>query len=165
MTCDTWHVKCDTWQMTHDRWHMRGGEPSIKISAAYLALIVWKVRMICDTWHVTPDMWHLTCETWHVTPDNWHLTCVISLAKSKYLQIFGIFFWKTINCHFSSTVRAFDLIPKLRTRPEYQLSSGYKYTASRRYFIQIETYHSFLHNHSCPKIPCKTCTEKFRNWL
>ena len=54
---------------------------------------------------------------------------VISLAKSKYLHIFGIFFWKTLNCHCSSTVRAFDLIPKLRARPEYQLVCGSKYTA------------------------------------
>ena len=54
---------------------------------------------------------------------------VIGLAKSKYLPIFGIFFWQTLNCHFSSTVRACDLIPKLRARPEYQLSSGFKYTA------------------------------------
>ena len=48
---------------------------------------------------------------------------VISLAKSKYLRIFGIFFWQTLNRHYSLTIRAFDLIPKLRARPEYQLSS------------------------------------------
>ena len=54
---------------------------------------------------------------------------VISLAKFKYLHIFGIFFLQTLNGHYSSTVRAFDLIPKLRARPEYQLSSGAKYTA------------------------------------
>ena len=54
---------------------------------------------------------------------------VISLAKSKYLNIFRIFFGKTLNGHYSSTVRAFDLIPKLRAKPEYQLSSGTNYTA------------------------------------
>ena len=54
---------------------------------------------------------------------------VISFAKSKYLHIFGIFFLQTLNCHYSSTVRAFDLIPKLRARPEYFLSSDSKYTA------------------------------------
>ena len=53
---------------------------------------------------------------------------VISLAKSKYLHNFGIFFWQTLNYHYSSTVRAFDLIPKLRATSEYQLSSGSKYT-------------------------------------
>ena len=54
---------------------------------------------------------------------------VISLAKFKYLHIFGIFLGQTLNCHYCSTVWAFDLIPKLRARPEYQLSSGSKYTA------------------------------------
>ena len=49
---------------------------------------------------------------------------VISLAKYNYLHIFGIFFCQTLNCHYSSTFRAFDLIPKLRARPEYQLSSA-----------------------------------------
>ena len=54
---------------------------------------------------------------------------VISLAKSKYLYIFGIFFWQTLNSHYSSTVKVFDLIPKVRASPGYQLSSGSKYTA------------------------------------
>ena len=36
---------------------------------------------------------------------------------------FGFFCWKTLNCHLSKTVRAFDLIPTLRARPEYQLSA------------------------------------------
>ena len=38
---------------------------------------------------------------------------VISLAKLKYLYIFWIFFGQTLNCNYSSTVRAFHLIPKL----------------------------------------------------
>ena len=77
---------------------------------------------------------------------------VISLAKSKYLHIFGIPFWQTLNCHYSSTVRAVDLIPKLRARPEYRLWSGSKYTAWLAWhFIQIETYCSSLHNHSWPQ--------------
>jgi hypothetical protein len=41
----------------------------------------------------------------------------------------GIFFFVYLNGHYSSTVRDFDLIPKLRARPEYQLSSGTIYTA------------------------------------
>ena len=50
---------------------------------------------------------------------------VINLAKSKCFYIFWqLFKKKTSNCHVSSTVRAFDLIPKLRARPEYQLPSG-----------------------------------------
>ena len=36
---------------------------------------------------------------------------------------------KTLNCHRSWTFRAFELIPKLRARPEYQLASVIKYTA------------------------------------
>ena len=39
-------------------------------------------------------------------------------------------FGNTLNGHYSQTVRDFDLIPKLRARPEYQLSSGTIYTAS-----------------------------------
>ena len=34
-------------------------------------------------------------------------------------------FWKTLNGHYSSTVRDFDLIPKLRARPEYQLYTAW----------------------------------------
>ena len=34
------------------------------------------------------------------------------------------YFGKTLNCYSTSTIRAFDLIPKMRARPEYQLSSG-----------------------------------------
>ena len=39
-----------------------------------------------------------------------------------------IIFWETLNGHYYSTVREFDLIPKLRARPDYQLSSVTKYT-------------------------------------
>ena len=35
---DTWHVACDTWHVTPDMWQVRGGEPSLKISAA---LFLW----------------------------------------------------------------------------------------------------------------------------
>ena len=31
---------------------------------------------------------------------------------------------RALNCHKSKTVRAFDLIPNIRARPEYQLSAG-----------------------------------------
>ena len=33
----------------------------------------------------------------------------------------GNYFWKTLNSHISSTIRAFDLFPKLKARPEYKL--------------------------------------------
>ena len=45
----------------------------------------------------------------------------------------GNYFWKTLNCHISSTVRAFDQITKLRDRPD------------------IETTQSFLNNPSGPQ--------------
>ena len=52
---------------------------------------------------------------------------VINLAKSKvFFFIFSAnYFGKTLNCHISLIVRAFDLISKLRARPQYQLSSKY----------------------------------------
>ena len=34
---------------------------------------------------------------------------------------------KNLHCNFFSTVKAFDLIPKLRERPEYHLYSSTKY--------------------------------------
>ena len=38
--------------------------------------------------------------------------------------VYSVFFCeKTLNCHISETVRTFDLIPTLRSRPTYQLSS------------------------------------------
>ena len=53
-----------------------------------------------------------------------------SVWPNPNITIFsGNFFLKTVNCHHSWTVRAFDLIPKVRARPEYQLSSAIKYTA------------------------------------
>ena len=51
---------------------------------------------------------------------------VINLAKSKISIFSGNYLVKTLNCHISSTVRAFDLIPKLRARPKYQLSSHHQ---------------------------------------
>ena len=54
-------------------------------------------------------------------------------AKNKIgtpdLKTFGIFSDKkkeSLNCHIFEKVRAFDQIPKLRTRPEYMLSSSAK---------------------------------------
>ena len=51
-----------------------------------------------------------------------------SIWPNPNVSIFsGNYFGTTLNCHITSTVNAFDLIPKLRARPEYQLSSGTKY--------------------------------------
>ena len=58
-------------------------------------------------------------------------------------------------CYVSSTVRAFDLIPKLRALPEYQLYSGTRYiniiqSDSHQHYLDIETTQSFLDNPSKP---------------
>ena len=83
---------------------------------------VWlKCALLC-----LPGSLDLDC-SW--TASQWESPKVNSLARTKYLHIFGIFYWQTLNCHYSSTVIAFDPIPKMRARPEYQLSSGSKYTA------------------------------------
>ena len=51
-----------------------------------------------------------------------------SIWPNPNVSIFsGNFFKTTLNCNITSTFRAFDLIQKLRARPEYQLSSGTKY--------------------------------------
>ena len=52
---------------------------------------------------------------------------VISLTDQNVTIFPGHFFClsRTLNCHITSTVRAFDL----RARPEYQLSSGTNYMA------------------------------------
>ena len=48
---------------------------------------------------------------------------------SLYFQ--AIMFRTTLNVHYSLTVRAFDLILKMRARPDYQLSSSINYTVWR----------------------------------
>ena len=49
-----------------------------------------------------------------------------NISSLQFLkQYFWVFFLSlTLNCHISKTVRDFDLIPTLRARPKYQLSSG-----------------------------------------
>ena len=56
----------------------------------------------------------------------------------------------TFNVEYLSTVRAFDLIPKLKSRPEYHLSSGTKYINlvqcdSHRHYLDIDTTQSKRH--------------------
>ena len=52
---------------------------------------------------------------------------VWQIKMSLYFQ--AIIFGKTVNGHYYSTIRDFDLIPKVRARLEYQLSSSTIYTA------------------------------------
>ena len=80
----------------------------------------------------------------------------------------GIFLWKTLNCHISSTIGAFDLIPKLRARPEYQLSSGNKYINViqcdlHRHYLDIDTTQSILNNPSGPQ--SSAINYKFMTWI
>ena len=82
---------------------------------------------------------------------------VISLAYPNVSTCSGNYFWKTLDCHIASTVRAFDLIPNLRARPEYQLSSGNKYINvilcdSHQHCLDIDTTQSFLDNHSVSQL-------------
>ena len=72
------------------------------------------------------------------------------------------------NCHITSTDGAFDLILKLRARPEYQLSSGTKYINviqcdSHRRYIDIDTTQSILKNPSGPQ--SKAIIHKFMTWI
>ena len=75
---------------------------------------------------------------------------------------------KSLNCHISSTVRAFDLIPKLRAQPEYQLYSGTKYINvimcdSHQHYLDIQTTQSFLDNPSGPQ--SNAIKYKFMTWI
>ena len=69
-------------------------------------------------------------EAWNWVVAGQHLNVSYprsSIWPNQNVSIFsGNFVWKTLNFHIASTVRAFDLIPKVRARPEYQLLSGNK---------------------------------------
>ena len=93
-----------------------------------------------------------------------------SIWPNPNISIFsGNYFGKkTLNCHISSAIRAFDLISKLRARPEYQLSSGTKYINvmqcdSHRHYLYIDTTHSILNNPSGPQT--KAIKYKTRTWI
>ena len=60
----------------------------------------------------------------------------------------GNYLWKTLNCHYSSTVRDFDLIPKLSISYHLVLCIP---RDSRQRFLQIETVCSSRHNHRLPQ--------------
>ena len=68
-----------------------------------------------------------------------------SIWPNPNVSIFsGNYFGETLNCHISTTVRAFDLIPKLRDRPVYQLSYGTKY---KYYTVWLSYASSWQRNH------------------
>ena len=77
-------------------------------------------------------------------------------------------FWTTLNSHIISTVRPFDLIPKLRARPQYQLSSGTKYINvtqcdSHRHYLDMDITQSNLNNRSGPQP--NAIKYKFMTWI
>ena len=99
-------------------------------------------------------------EAWNCVVAWQHLNAShsrLSLWPNPNLSIFsGNYFWKTLNCHIFPTVRAFDLILKLRARSEYQLSSISKYINvmpcdSHWQYLNIDTTQSFKDNHSMPQ--------------
>jgi hypothetical protein len=99
----------------------------------------------------------VTLEAWNWFVARQHLNAShprSPIWPTENVTIFsGNYFWKTLNGHYSSTVRDFDLIPKLRARPEYQLSSGTIYIPRdlRPHFFHKETVPSSLHTHSLPQ--------------
>ena len=93
---------------------------------------------------------------------------VINLVKSKCMYIFSQFVSTTLNYHHSSTVRALDLISKLRTRHEYQLCSGTNYINGiqcdlHRHYLGIYTTQSILNNPSKPQ--SNAIKYNFMSWI
>ena len=77
----------------------------------------------------------------------------------------GIFFF---NRHIFSIVKAFDLLIKLRDKPEYQLSSGTKYINvipcdSHWHYLDIDTTQSFLDNPNGPQL--NAIRYQFMTWI
>ena len=111
-------------------------------------------------------------EAWNWVVAGQHLNA--SHPRSSFwpnpnITIFsGIYFWKTLNSHISSTVRAFDLIPKLRARPEYQLYSNTKHKNvilcdSHQHYLDIVTTQSLLDKPSGPQ--SNAIKYKFMTWI
>ena len=76
----------------------------------------------------------------------------------------GNYFGTRLNCHISSV----DLIPKLRARPEYQLSCGIIYINVKqcdlhRHYLDRDTNHSNLNNPSGPQSYTVKC--EFITWI
>ena len=92
----------------------------------------------------------------------------LSVWPNPNVTFFLAIFLKTLNCHISSTVRAFDLTLKRRASPEYQLWSDTKYINvilcdSHRHYLDIDTTQSFLDNPSMPQL--NAIEYKFMTWI
>ena len=131
VTCHVSYVMCHRWMACYQQgwphlvlyiWVEMPGKNNGLFDVLFSQSLWLKCALLC-----LPGSLELDC-SW--TTPQCESPQVISLAKFKYLYAFrDLFFLQTLNCHYSSTVRAFDLIPKMRARPDYQLSSGCKYTA------------------------------------
>ena len=84
-------------------------------------------------------------EAWNLVVAGQHLNASHQIWTNKKKSLLsGIYFWATLNCHITSTGKAFDPIPQLRYGPEYQLSPGTKYhnvmqCDSQRHYFDIDT--------------------------
>ena len=118
-------------------------------------------RKNSDLIHVifSPSLWLLctSLEAYNWAVAGHHLNAshpMLSVWPNPNISTFsGIYFWKTLNCQITSTVRAFNLVPNLRAKPEYQLSSGSKcinviLCDSHRHCLHIDTTQNFLDNPS-----------------
>ena len=120
----------------------------------FLHLCDWSVPYCAslEAWNWIVPGQHLNAS--HPRSSIWpnHLFFFIFLFHFYFFLIFsGNYFLTTLNCHITSTDRAFDLIPKLRARPEYQLTYGNKYKNlkhcdSHRYYPDIDTTQIILNN-------------------
>ena len=101
----------------------------LKCLGKIIAYLMSFFLLLCD-WSVP---YCASLEAWNCVVAGQHLDMShprSSVGPKQNVTIFlGDYFFKTLNCHIISTVRAFDLIQNLKDRPEYQLSSGIKYTA------------------------------------
>ena len=84
------------------------------------------------------------------------------------VSIFSGNIFEPLNCHIASAVRAFDLIPKLKARPGYQLSSGTKYINviqcdSHKHYLEIDATQSILNYPGGPQT--NTIKYKFMTWI
>ena len=92
------------------------GKIMVYLMSFLLHLCDWSVSYCAslEAWNWVLAGQHLNAS--HPRPSVW--------PNKNVKKMSGNNFWTTLNCHITSTIRAFDLIPKLRAKPEYQLSSG-----------------------------------------
>ena len=133
-----------------------------------VAQSMWYFLHLCDC----SVLYCAYLEAWNWVVAGQHLNASqprSSIWPNLFFSSFsGNYFWKNLNCHIASTIRAFDLIPKLRARPENQLSSGINkkntiQCVSHRHYLDIDTNQSILNNPSGPQ--SNVINYKLMTWL